>query len=137
MAWLKVAIITTILCAVMLVATLVLLSVVQKGFEPMSLVTVVLVGLPLALAASAPVCIIVLPIADAILERRDRRLFRDMTLIGAVAGAIVPLFVIFVLKFRPEGMIGTVTALSVLAGIVAGAAAGLFYAEMLARLHKG
>jgi hypothetical protein len=136
MSWLKVAIMTTVICAVMLVAALILLSVAQKGVEPMSLLTIVLVGFPLSLAAAAPVCIVILPAADAILERRDKRLFRDMTIIGAIAGALVPLFVVFVLKFRPAGMVGTVTALLVLAGLVMGGAAGLFYAEMLARLHK-
>ena len=104
MAWLKVGIITMIICAVMLVAVLVLLSVVQKGFDLRSILT---------------------------------RLFRDMSIIGGVAGALVPLFVIFVLKFRPEGSLSTITALLVFAGVVGGAAAGLFYAEMLARLHRG
>jgi len=136
MDWLKVGITTTIICAVVLVATMVLLSVMEKGFEPMGLLTIVLVGLPLGLAVSAPVCLIVLPAADAILERRDKRLFRDMSIVGALAGALVPLFVIFVLKFRPPGMIATISALLVLAGLVGGAAAGLFYAEMLARLHR-
>ena len=136
MAWLKVGIITMIICAVMLVAVLVLLSVVQKGFDLRSILAIVLVGLPLALVATAPICLVILPAADALLERRDPRLFRDMSIIGGVAGALVPLFVIFVLKFRPEGSLGTITALLVFAGVVGGAAAGLFYAEMLARLHR-
>jgi hypothetical protein len=33
-------------------------------------------------------------------------------------------------------MVGTITVLLVLAGLVAGGAAGLFYAEMLARLQR-
>jgi hypothetical protein len=136
MSWLRVGVVTTIICAVVLVAALVLLSVVQKGFDLRSVVTLVLFGLPLALAAAAPVCLVILPAADAILERRDQRLFRDMSIIGAVSGALVPIFILFVLKFGPPGMIGTVTVLLVLAGLVTGGAAGLFYAEMLARLHR-
>jgi hypothetical protein len=136
MGWLKAGIVTTIIAAVIMVAALVLLSVLQKGFEPMSILTLVLFGLPLGLVVAAPVGLVILPVADAILERRDMRLFRDMTIIGALAGALVPLFIIFVLKFRPPGMIGTITALLVLAGLVGGGAAGLFYAEVLARMHK-
>ncbi|MFI4996739.1 MAG: hypothetical protein ACHQAQ_13275 [Hyphomicrobiales bacterium] len=127
---------TTIIAAVIMVAALVLLSVLQKGFEPMSILTLVLFGLPLGLVVAAPVSLVILPVADAILERRDMRLFRDMTIIGALAGALVPLFIMFVLKFRPPGMIGTITALMVLAGLVGGGAAGLFYAEVLARMNK-
>ena len=136
MSWLRVGVVTTIICAVLLVAALVLLSVVQKGFDLRGVIALVLFGLPIALAASAPVCLIILPVADAILERRDPRLFRDMTIIGAVSGALVPIVVLFVLGFKPPGMIAIVTALLVLAGVVAGAGAGLFYAEMLARLHR-
>jgi hypothetical protein len=135
MDWLKAGIVTTILSTLVIVGALVLLSILQKGVEPMSVLTLALVGLPLGLLVSAPICLVVLPVADAILVRRGMRLFRDMAIVGAIAGALVPLFVIFVLKIRPPGMIGTITALLTLAGLVGGAAAGLFYAEFLARIH--
>ena len=136
MNWFRVGIITTIICAVILVAVFILLSVAQKGFDTKSIFSIVLIGLPLALAASAPVCLVILPVADAILERRDKRLFRDMTIIGAVSGALVPLFIRFVLKIGTADATGTITGLLVLAGLVAGAVAGLFYSETLARLHR-
>jgi hypothetical protein len=136
MGWLKAGLATTIISAVIMVGAMVLLSIFQKGVEPMSLLSIVLVGLPLALIVAAPVCLIVLPAADAILVRRGAELFRDMTIVGAVAGALVPLVILFVLKIRPPGMLGTITALSIMAGVVGGAAAGLFYAEILARLVK-
>jgi hypothetical protein len=78
----------------------------------------------------------VLPAADAILMRGGAKLFRDMMIVGAVAGALVPLIILFVLRIKPSAGLGTITALSLLAGIVGGAAAGLFYAEILARIHK-
>jgi hypothetical protein len=136
MSWLRVGVVTTIICAVVLVAALVLLNVVEKGFNLRSIMDPVLFGLPIALLAAAPVCLVILPAADALLERRDQRLFRDMSIIGGVSGALVPLFILFVLKRTPPGMSSTITALLVLAGLVCGAAAGLFYAETLARLHR-
>jgi hypothetical protein len=136
MSWLKAGIITAVLSAVVMVGAMVFLNVLQKGVEPMSLLTIVLIGLPFGVVVAAPICLLVLPAADAILEPRGRRLFRDMAAVGAIAGALVPLIFIFVLKIRPPGMIGTVTALLVLAGLVAGAVAGLFYAEILARMDR-
>ncbi|MBV9566617.1 MAG: hypothetical protein JO172_00625 [Hyphomicrobiales bacterium] len=136
MGWLKAGLTTTLISAVLMVGAMLLLSVLQKGFEPMSLLSILVVGLPLGLIVAAPVCLIVLPAADAILVRRGARLFRDMTIVGAMAGAIVPIIVLFVLRFRPSSGLGTITALSVLAGLIGGAAAGLFYAEFLARLDK-
>lgn len=135
MGWLKAGLTTTVISAVIMVGAMLLLSV-QKGVVPASLLSILVIGLPLALLVAAPVCLIVLPAADAILVRRGARLFRDMMIVGAVAGALVPLVIIFVLKIRPSGGLGTITALSLLAGLVGGAAAGLFYAEILARLHK-
>lgn len=136
MGWLKAGLTTTVISAVIMVGAMLLLSVMQKGVVPASLLSILVIGLPLALLVAAPVCLIVLPAADAILVRRGARLFRDMMIVGAVAGALVPLVIIFVLKIRPSGGLGTITALSLLAGLVGGAAAGLFYAEILARLHK-
>jgi hypothetical protein len=136
MDWLKAGIVTTILSTVVIVGALVLLSILQKGVEPMSVLTLTLIGLPLGLLVAAPICLVVLPIADTILVRSGMRLFRDMAIVGAIAGALVPLFVMFVLKIRPPGMIGTITALLILAGLVGGAASGLFYAEILARIHR-
>jgi hypothetical protein len=136
MGWLKAGLATTLISAVIMVGAMLLLSILQKGVEPMSLFSIVFVGLPLGLLVAAPVCLVVLPVADAILVRRGARLFRDMTIVGAVAGALVPLVILFVFKIRPPGLLGTITALSVLAGVIGGAAAGLFYAEILARLVK-
>jgi hypothetical protein len=136
MGWLKAGLATSVISAVLMVGAMLLLSILQKGVEPMSLFSIVFVGLPLGLVVAAPVCLIVLPAADAILLRRGARLFRDMMIVGAVAGALVPLVILFVLRIRPPGMLGTITALSLLAGLVGGAAAGLFYAEILARLQK-
>ncbi len=136
MGWLKAGLTTTVISAVIMVGAMLLLSVMQKGVVPASLLSILVIGLPLALLVAAPVCLIVLPAADAILVRRGARLFRDMMIVGAVAGGLVPLVIIFVLKIRPSGGLGTITALSLLAGLVGGAAAGLFYAEILARLHK-
>ncbi len=136
MGWLKAGLTTSVISAVLMVGAMLLLSILQKGVEPMSLFSIVFVGLPLGLVVAAPVCLIVLPAADAILLRRGARLFRDMMIVGAVAGALVPLVILFVLRIRPPGMLGTITALSLLAGLVGGAAAGLFYAEILARLDK-
>jgi len=56
--------------------------------------------------------------------------------VGAVAGAFLPIIILFVLRIRPASGLGTITALSLLAGLVGGAASGLFYAEILARLEK-
>jgi hypothetical protein len=136
MGWLKAGSITTIFSAVVMAGAMALISILQKGVEPMSLVSIVLIGLPLGLIVAAPICLVVLPAADALLIRRGMKLFRDMTIIGAVAGALMPLVILFVLRIRPPGMLGTVTALSVLAGLVGGAAAGLFYTEIQARLAK-
>ncbi|MFI5015087.1 MAG: hypothetical protein ACHQAY_22360 [Hyphomicrobiales bacterium] len=136
MGWLKVGIVTTIVSALVMVGAMVLLSILQKGVEPISLLSIVLVGLPLGLIIAAPVCLVILPLADALLEPRGFKLFRDLMIVGAVAGALMPLLVIFVLKIRPPGMVGTITALLVLAGLVGGAASGLFYAEILARLDR-
>jgi hypothetical protein len=136
MGWLKAGLTTTVISAVVMVGAMLLLSVLQKGFEPMSLLSILVVGLPLGLLVAAPVCLIVLPAADAILMRGGAKLFRDMMIVGALAGALVPLIILFVLKIRPSGGLGTITALSLLAGLVGGAAAGLFYAEILARLDK-
>ena len=136
MGWLKAGLTTTVISAVVMVGAMLLLSVLQKGFEPMSLLSILAVGLPLGLLVAAPVCLIVLPAADAILMRGGAKLFRDMMIVGAAAGALVPLIILFVLKIRPPGGLGTITALSLLAGLVGGAAAGLFYAEILARLDK-
>ena len=136
MGWLKAGLTTTVISAVVMVGAMLLISVLQKGFEPMSLLSILVVGLPLGLLVAAPVCLIVLPAADAILMRGGAKLFRDMMIVGAAAGALVPLIILFVLKIRPSGGLGTITALSLLAGLVGGAAAGLFYAEILARLHK-
>ena len=119
-----------------MVGAMLLLSALQKGIEPMSLFSILVVGLPLALLVAAPVCLVVLPAADAILMRHGAKLFRDMMIVGAVAGALVPLVILFVLKIRPSGGLGTITALSLLAGLVGGAAAGIFYAEILARVYK-
>ncbi|MBV8764125.1 MAG: hypothetical protein JOZ66_04360, partial [Hyphomicrobiales bacterium] len=74
--------------------------------------------------------------ADAILLRQGAKLFRDMMIVGAVAGAFLPIIILFVLRIRPASGLGTITALSLLAGLVGGAASGLFYAEILARLEK-
>ena len=136
MGWLKAGLTTTVISAVVMVGAMLLLSVLQKGFEPMSLLSILVVGLPLGLLVAAPVCLIVLPAADAILMRGGAKLFRDMMIVGAAAGALVPLIILFVLKIRPSGGLGTITALSLLAELVGGAAAGLFYAEILARLDK-
>jgi hypothetical protein len=136
MGWLKAGLTTTVISAVVMVGAMLLLSVLQKGFEPMSLLSILVVGLPLGLLVAAPVCLIVLPTADAILMRGGAKLFRDMMMVGAAAGALVPLIILFVLRIRPSAGLGTITALSLLAGIVGGAAAGLFYAEILARIHK-
>lgn len=136
MGWLKAGLTTTVISAVVMVGAMLLLSVLQKGFEPMSLLSILVVGLPLGLLVAAPVCLIVLPAADAILLRGGAKLFRDMMIVGAAAGALVPLIILFVLKIRPSSGLGTITALSLLAGLVGGAAAGLFYAEILARLDK-
>jgi hypothetical protein len=136
MGWLKAGLTTTVISAVVMVGAMLLLSVLQKGFEPMSLLSIFVVGLPLGLLVAAPVCLIVLPAADAILMRGGAKLFRDMMIVGAAAGALVPLIILFALKIRPSGGLGTITALSLLAGLVGGAAAGLFYAEILARLDK-
>ncbi len=136
MGWLKAGLTTTVISAVVMVGAMLLLSVLQKGFEPMSLLSILVVGLPLGLLVAAPVCLIVLPAADAILLRGGAKLFRDMMIVGAAAGALVPLIILFVLKIRPSGGLGTITALSLLAELVGGAAAGLFYAEILARLDK-
>jgi hypothetical protein len=136
MGWLKAGLTTTVISAVIIVGAMLLLSVLQKGIDPTSLLSILVIGLPLGLLVAAPVCLVVLPVADAILLRRGAKLFRDMMIVGAVAGALVPLIILFVLKIRPSGGLGTITALSLLAGVVGGAAAGLFYAEILARLHK-
>ena len=136
MGWLKAGVTTTVISAVIMVGAMLLLSALQKGIEPMSLLSILVVGLPLGLLVAAPVCLVVLPAADAILLRRGARLFRDMMIVGAVAGALVPLIILFVLRIRPSGGLGTIAALSLLAGLVGGAAAGLFYAEILARLEK-
>ncbi|MBV8768501.1 MAG: hypothetical protein JO357_00965 [Hyphomicrobiales bacterium] len=136
MGWLKAGLTTTVISAVLMVGALLLLSVLQKGFEPMSLLSILVVGLPLGLLVAAPVGLVVLPAADAILLRAGARLFRDMAIVGAIAGALVAIIILFVLRFRPASGLGTITALAVLAGLVGGAAAGLFYAEFLARLEK-
>ncbi|MBV8448713.1 MAG: hypothetical protein JO124_12085 [Hyphomicrobiales bacterium] len=136
MGWLKAGLTTTVISAVLMVGALLLLSVLQKGFEPMSLLSILVVGLPLGLLVAAPVSLVVLPAADAILLRAGARLFRDMAIVGAIAGALVAIIILFVLRFRPASGLGTITALAVLAGLVGGAAAGLFYAEFLARLEK-
>jgi hypothetical protein len=133
MAWLRAGLITTVVTAVVIAAALVLVSVARKGFDPESQLLMIAFGLPLGLLAAAPVCLVALPVADAILDRTGAKLFRDMAMVGAVAGALVPLIVIFGLRIRPPGMIGTITGLLVLVGLVGGAAAGLFYAEVLAR----
>jgi hypothetical protein len=136
MGWLKAGLTTTVISALVMVGAMLLLSALQKGIEPMSLFSILVVGLPLALLVAAPVCLVVLPAADAILMRHGAKLFRDMMIVGAVAGALVPLVILFVLKIRPSGGLGTITALSLLAGLVGGAAAGIFYAEILARVYK-
>ncbi|MBV8183854.1 MAG: hypothetical protein JOY76_04125 [Hyphomicrobiales bacterium] len=128
--------ITTVISAILMVGAMLLLSVLQKGIEPMSLLSILVVGLPLGLLVAAPVCLIVLPAADAILLRQGAKLFRDMMIVGAVAGAFLPIIILFVLRIRPASGLGTITALSLLAGLVGGAASGLFYAEILARLEK-
>ena len=136
MGWLKAGVITTVISAILMVGAMLLLSVLQKGIEPMSLLSILVVGLPLGLLVAAPVCLIVLPAADAILVRQGAKLFRDMMIVGAVAGAFLPIIILFVLRIRPASGLGTITALSLLAGLVGGAASGLFYAEILARLEK-
>ncbi|MBV9752791.1 MAG: hypothetical protein JO188_09760 [Hyphomicrobiales bacterium] len=136
MGWLKAGLTTTVISAVLMVGALLLLSVLQKGFEPISLLSILVVGLPLGLLVAAPLGLVVLPAADAILLRAGARLFRDMAIVGAIAGALVAIIILFVLRFRPASGLGTITALAVLAGLVGGAAAGLFYAEFLARLEK-
>ncbi|MBV8428171.1 MAG: hypothetical protein JO137_03305 [Hyphomicrobiales bacterium] len=136
MGWLKAGVITTVISAILMVGAMLLLSVLQKGIEPMSLLSILVVGLPLGLLVAAPVCLIVLPAADAILLRQGAKLFRDMMIVGAVAGAFLPIIILFVLRIRPASGLGTITALSLLAGLVGGAASGLFYAEILARLEK-
>jgi hypothetical protein len=133
MAWLRAGLIATVVTAIVIMMALVLLSVARKGIDPMSLLLMIAFGLPIGLIAAAPVCLVALPVADAILDRSGARLFRDMAIVGACAGALVPLIVIFGFKLRPPGMIPTITGLLVLAGLVGGAAAGLFYAELLAR----
>jgi hypothetical protein len=132
-AWLKAGIVTAITMALLIVAALMLLSIFHQGIEPGNLALIVVVGLPAALATVAPVCLVVLPIADGILMRTGARLFRDMAIVGATGGVLTPLLVMFGLRIRPAGMIGTVTGLLLLAGLVAGLAAGLFYAEVLDR----
>jgi hypothetical protein len=136
MSWLKAGIVTTIFTAVVMVAAMVVLSILQKGVEPMSIFTIILVGLPAALLAAAPVALVVLPIAAALIDQGGSRLLRDMTVTGAIAGAVLPLIVVFGFKIRPPGMVGTISGLLVLAGLVAGTVAGLFYAEILLRLEK-
>jgi hypothetical protein len=136
MSWLKAGIVTTIFTAVVMVAAMVVLSILQKGVEPMSIFTIILVGLPAALLAAAPVALVVLPLAAALIDQGGSRLLRDMALTGAIAGAMLPLIVVFGLKIRPPGMVGTVSGLLVLAGLVAGTIAGLVYAEILQRLEK-
>ncbi|MBV9113298.1 MAG: hypothetical protein JOY67_10810 [Hyphomicrobiales bacterium] len=136
MGWLKAGLTTTVISAILMVGAMLLLSVLQKGFEPMSLLSIIVVGLPVGFVVALPVCLVVLPAADAILMRRGARLFRDMMIVGAIAGALVPIIILFVLRLRPSSGLGTITALSLLAGLVGGAAAGLFYAEFLARLEK-
>jgi hypothetical protein len=136
-SWLKAGIATTIFTGLVMLAAMLALSVVQKGFEPMSLLAIVLGGAPLALLAAAPTGMLVLPAADAILDRRGGARFAALAVVGAIAGLLLPLFVIFVLKIRPPGMLGTITALLMLAGLVSGAVAGLAYAEISERSGRG
>jgi len=136
MGWLKAGIITTVISALVITAAMLLVSVAQKGVEPLSLLAMLLLVLPLGLLVSAPICLVVLPAADAILESRGARLFRDMAIVGAIAGALVPPVIVFIFRIRPPGMLGTLVALMMLAGLVGGAAAGLFYADLAARLNR-
>jgi len=134
-AWLRAGFITTVVMAVIITAVLVLLSVERKGIDS-SVLLMIAFGLPAGLIAAAPVCLIALPAADALLERSGAKLFRDMAIVGAVAGAILPLIAIFGFKIRPSGVSPTILGLLVLAGLVGGIAAGLFYAEVLARDNR-
>ncbi|SEC91618.1 hypothetical protein SAMN05519104_2354 [Rhizobiales bacterium GAS188] len=136
MAWLKAGIGTTIITAVLMVAALVVISVLQKGVEPMSLFTLILVGLPAGLVAAAPIGLVVLPLAAVLIDQPGARLFRNMALTGAVAGALLPLIIMFGFKIRPPGMVGTISGLLVIGGVVAGTLAGLFFAEILQRVER-
>jgi hypothetical protein len=136
MSWFRAGLVTMLLSTLVMVAAAVLLSVVDKGADAKSIAALVLFGLPLAALAAAPICLVILPITDAVLERSGLRLFRDLALSGAVAGALLPVIVMFVLRLRPPGMAGTILGLALLGGFAAGGAAGLFYAEMIARLGR-
>ena len=61
MSWVKAGIGATIITSILIAVALVVISILQKGVEPMSLFTLVLVGLPSGLIAMAPICLIVLP----------------------------------------------------------------------------
>jgi hypothetical protein len=135
-AWLRAGLITTVVMAVIITAALVLLSVERKGIEPTSVLLMIAFGLPAGLIAAAPICLIALPVADALLQQSGAKLFRDMAIVGAVAGAILPLIAIFGFKIRPPSLSSTVLGLLVLAGLVGGVAAGLFYAEVLTRDNR-
>ena len=136
MSWVKAGIGATIITSILIAVALVVISILQKGVEPMSLFTLVLVGLPSGLIAMAPICLIVLPLAATLLDQPGAKLFRDMALIGAVAGAILPLIVVFGFKIRPPDMVSTITGLLVVGGFVAGGLAGLFFAEILQRSDR-